>query len=65
MSITASLKTAIVTMMSGRIPSSIIHKPKDPLYMTQYQICLLYKTRKHWWGHRKFGASTIRKLIWS
>lgn len=42
MSITASLKTTIVTMMSGRIPSSIIHKPKDSLYIIWHSIKSVY-----------------------
>lgn len=46
MSLTASLKATLVTMMSGGIPSSIIHMPKDPLYIISHSIkCFLYKTR--------------------
>ena len=50
MSITASLKATLAVMMSGVIPSSLIHKPKDPLCMWHCIKCVCYKkVRKYWW----------------
>lgn len=41
MPITVSLK-ATPAVMSGEIPSSIIHKPKDPLCVTWYSRKYVY-----------------------